>query len=96
MYFTFDRNLIRPVIKDYDKRFKKTDEQRLAFAMEKHKALFLKFIRQVEIPFDDNQVERDLRMIKVKQKLSGCFMSTKHATYFYSDKKIYLHSKEKY
>ena len=28
-------NLIRPVIKSYDKKFKKTDEQRLAFALEK-------------------------------------------------------------
>ncbi len=27
--------IIRPVIKDYDKRYKKTDEQRLAFALEK-------------------------------------------------------------
>jgi transposase len=75
-------NLIRPVIKGYDKRFKKTDEQRLAFALEKHKTLFLKFIQQAEIPFDNNQAERDLRMIKVKQKVSGCFRSAKHATYF--------------
>jgi len=75
-------NLIRPVIKAYDKRLKKTDEQRLAFALEKHKRLFLKFIQQPEIPFDNNQAERDLRMIKVKQKVSGCFRSPKHADYF--------------
>ncbi len=75
-------NLIRPVIKAYDKKIKKTDEQRLAFALEKHKTLFLKFIKQAEIPFDNNQAERDLRMIKVKQKVSGCFRSPKHANYF--------------
>ena len=75
-------NLIRPVIKGYDKKFKKTEEQRLAFALEKYKTLFLKFIQQAEIPFDNNQAERDLRMIKVKQKVSGCFRSTKNATYF--------------
>jgi hypothetical protein len=28
---------IRPIIKAYDKKFKKTDEERLAFALEKHK-----------------------------------------------------------
>jgi transposase len=75
-------SLIRPVIKAYNRKFKKTDEQRLAFALEKHKYLFLNFLNQPEIPFDNNQAERDLRMIKVKQKVSGCFRSLKHAIYF--------------
>lgn len=75
-------SIIRPVIKAYDKKFKKTDEQRLAFALEKHKYLFLKFIKQPQVPFDNNQAERDLRMIKVKQKVSGCFRSPAHAQYF--------------
>lgn len=74
--------LIRPVIKAYDEKFKKTDEQRLAFALEKHKYLFLQFIKQPHVPFDNNQAERDLRMIKVKQKVSGCFRSQKHAQFF--------------
>lgn len=74
--------LIRPVIKNYDKKLKKTDEQRLAFGLEKHKYLFLKFIKQPNVPFDNNQAERDLRMIKVKQKVSGCFRSIAHAQYF--------------
>lgn len=74
--------IIRPVIKAYDKKFKKTDEQRLAFALEKYKYLFLKFIKQPHVPFDNNQAERDLRMIKVKQKVSGCFRSQTHAQYF--------------
>lgn len=47
--------LIRPIIKGYDKKFKKTDEQRLAFALEKHKGLFLKFIKQPQVPFDNDQ-----------------------------------------
>ena len=75
-------SLIRPVIKKYNKKFKKTDEERLAFGLEKHKYLFLKFIKQSHVPFDNNQAERDLRMIKVKQKVSGCFRSQTHAQYF--------------
>lgn len=77
-------SLVRPVIKNYDKKLKKTDEERLAFALEKHKHLFLKFIKQPEVPFENNQAERDLRMIKVKQKVSGCFRSHTHANYFAS------------
>jgi transposase len=80
----FDKyvNLIRPVIQNYNKKFKKKDEQRLAFGLEKHKYLFLKFIKQPNVPFDNNQAERDLRIIKVKQKVSGCFRSETHAQYF--------------
>ena len=75
-------NLIRPVIKKYDKKYKKTDEQRLAFGLEKHKTLFLKFIKQPEIPFDNNQAERDVRMVKVQQKVSGCFRTLEGAQRF--------------
>jgi len=74
--------LIRPVIKAYDKTYKKTEEQRLAFALDRHKHLFLRFLKYPEVPFDNNQAERDLRMIKVKQKVSGGFRSSDYAQHF--------------
>jgi len=74
--------LIKPTIRKYDNLYNKTKEEKLAFALEKHKHLFLKFIKEKEVPFDNNQAERDLRMIKVKQKISGCFREPNYADYF--------------
>jgi transposase len=52
--------------------------ERLAFGQEQ----VLAFLNDLAIPFDNNQAERDLRGLKVQQKVSGCFRSDSGADAF--------------
>ena len=60
-------------------RVAKSDAENLHEALTKCEDEALRFARDPDVPFTNNRAERDIRMAKVRQKVSGCFRTLKHA-----------------
>lgn len=57
----------------------KSDAHNLWERLKEHEAAVLLFAKHSHVPFTNNRAERDLRMAKVKQKVSGCFRAQQYA-----------------
>ncbi len=67
--------------KPHGKRGKlaESDAHNLWERLKNHEAAVLLFAKNPHVSFTNNRAERDLRMSKVKQKVSGCFRVSNYA-----------------
>jgi len=63
-------------------RVKQIRGRNLALQCQRHRDKVLRFLHDEQVPFDNNQAERDIRMACVKRKVSGGFRSAESGMNF--------------
>jgi transposase len=63
-------------------RGQRSPATRLLARLDAHRDEVLRSLEDTRVPFDNNQGERDLRMVKLQQKISGCWRTVAGAEAF--------------
>lgn len=62
-----------------DQRLKRTKAQNLLLRLDRYEADALRFAHDFRVPFTNNRAEQDIRMVKLQQKISGCWRTEQGA-----------------
>jgi transposase len=73
---------------------KRSDALNLLIRMQQYQDMILRFMSDFRVPFDNNRAESDLRMMKLRQKISGCFR-TEAGVAIFCDLRSYLSTMQK-
>jgi transposase len=63
-------------------RRKQSKTYNLLVRLDEYRQDVLRFASNFDAPFDNNQAERDIRMVKLQQKISGCWRTFSGAQHF--------------
>jgi transposase len=72
----------------------KSDALNLLIRLHQYQDMILRFMSDFNVPFDNNRAESDLRMMKLRQKISGCFR-TETGVALFCDLRSYLSTMQK-
>ena len=75
-------------------KYYRQEEKKLLNRLNKYKLNHLLFVKNFEIPFENNLSERELRHVKSKQKISGHFKSIEGAQSYLDIKSIIITCKK--